>query len=98
VDGAYPPGPGFAAADAVPADEPIVYEDLFPVGAIPSDTCPLHDAVARSETSPAGVAMRDASLDPIPAGHGPAVRTGTRLFVDRVPAADGSYRVVIRQR
>ena len=93
-----PPGPGFAAAHAVPADEPIVYEDLFPVGAIPSDTCPLHDAVARSETLPPGVAMQDASLDSIPGRHGPAVRTGTRLFVDRVPAADGSYRMVIRQR
>ena len=39
IDAAYPP----AAATPAEPDEPVVYEDLFPVGSIPSEVCALHD-------------------------------------------------------
>jgi membrane carboxypeptidase/penicillin-binding protein len=49
IDAAYVP------AVAVPPDpdEPAVYEDLFPVGSMPSEICPLHDRPARADGSSA---------------------------------------------
>jgi membrane peptidoglycan carboxypeptidase len=53
-----------AAADAARV-EPPVYEDLFPVGAIPPDECPVHGAAASVPTP-----IVDAALLQRPAGKG----------------------------
>jgi penicillin-binding protein 1A len=79
-------------AEAAPA-EPSVYEDLFPVGTIPSDTCSVHGA-ATPETAPSTTPMVDAAL----VRSGPAVRTGQRLFVEKVTGPDGLVRYVVTQR
>ena len=80
------------AANAGPA-EPAVYEDLFPIGSIPSDTCQVH-GVAAPEAAPSTTPMVDAAL----ARSGPAVRTGQRLFVEKVTGPDGLVRYVVTQR
>lgn len=92
-------------ASAPAPDEPMVYEDLFPVGSIPSDICPLHDPAAHAEglsgsTTPVVDALiGTASYQPASLEPGAAIRTpAARLFVDRVPQPDGSVRTVIRQR
>jgi penicillin-binding protein 1A len=80
-------------------EEPVVYEDLFPVGAIPSEACPLHDLARAATTTPVVDAVLQASTAPTPTPPGPAIRNASsRLVVDRVPTADGSYRVIVRQR
>jgi penicillin-binding protein 1A len=98
---------GHAPTVAVPADpdEPAVYEDLFPVGSIPSEMCPLHDPAARADGFAASATpivdalTGSAPYQPASLQPGAAIRTPpTRLFVDRVPQADGSIRTVIRQR
>jgi hypothetical protein len=35
-----------AAAQALASNEPPVYEDLFPIGAVPPEICPLHNPTA----------------------------------------------------
>lgn len=101
VDVAYPPAP---ATPAEPGD-PVVYEDLFPVGSIPSEVCALHDQTARADGFVASATpMVDsltgsASYQPASLQPGAAIRTPpTRLFVERVPQSDGSIRTFIRQR
>jgi penicillin-binding protein 1A len=97
-DRGYPQDAAATAARALAPDESPVYEDLFPVGAIPSDVCPLHSGVQTSATPivDAVLEARSGSAEPIAAG--PAVRSAaTRLYVDRIPTADGSYRIVVRQ-
>jgi penicillin-binding protein 1A len=88
---------------AIPVDppEPMVYEDLFPVGAMPSEICTLHDPATHTvEGSP--TPLVDSLLQattPAVATTGAAIRTpATRLYVDRVPQGDGSYRTVVRER
>ena len=89
---------GQSPPQLLPPDEPIVYEDLFPVGNIPLEICPLHNGMQLAGTPLVDAVVRaDDRLEP--AAPGAAIRgAATRLFVDRVPAADGSYRIVVRQR
>ena len=90
----------------VEADEPSVYEDLFPIGNMPSEICPLHDAAAAdavglvaSSTPIVDSLAGSPSYRPASLQQGTAIRTPpTRLFVDRVLQPDGSVRTVIRQR
>ena len=99
VDAVYP-----AAQPETPAEpaEPPVYEDLFQVGSIPPDTCPIHGVaaspVASAEPSSAtplvDAAVRQASV----ISPGAAIRTGTRLFVEKVTGDDGLIRYVVKQR
>ena len=101
LDGKYPP-----EAAAPPPPEPIVYEDLFPVGAIPPDTCTEHDPASQpigtsgSNTPVVDALLREQmSASPEPAATGAAIRRpATRLFVERIPHADGSFRYVVRER
>jgi hypothetical protein len=72
---------------------------------MPSDTCSFHDRPAYAGDTTAGSAtpMIDAMLQPASyktgtPPRGAAIRTSSRLFVDRVPQPDGSYRTVIRER
>jgi hypothetical protein len=91
------------ASDAAEAPEPNVYEDLFTIGAIPSELCPLHEPGPRSldgASPPPGAdsLVQPASYTPV-AATGAAIRTPqTRLYVERVPQADGSFKTTIRQR
>lgn len=81
------------------ASESGVYEDLFPIRAIPSDTCPLHGASAESSTTPSATPLVDAAVQPASIiSPGAAVRTGARLFVERITGPDGLVRYVIKQR
>jgi penicillin-binding protein 1A len=82
-----------------------VYEDLFPAGAVPSDACRLHDSLAHTAdlpTAAAATAQVDAAVGGAPhARINDALvrlRERSRLFVERVPRPDGSFRLVIRER
>jgi penicillin-binding protein 2D len=86
-------------------DEPMVYEDLFPIGSIPSEICPEHhhsapaDGVSASSTPVVDALVGSPSYQPPSRGQGAAIRApATRLFVDRVPQSDGSVHTFIRQR
>jgi penicillin-binding protein 1A len=98
------------ATRIVPAAE--VYEDLFPVGAAPAETCWIHGSeVARPLDVPADAStptvdriLAAPTLQPAisdtrqqsPA-QGPAP-TPARLVVDRIVDADGRVRMVVRER
>jgi 1A family penicillin-binding protein len=101
VKAGYSPG----TAPLAPADppEPNVYEDLFPIGNIPSEVCPLHETSAGGIAGTSATPVVDALLQPASYSSsslqpGAAIRTPARLFVDRIPQPDGSIRTVIRQR
>ena len=91
-----------ASYSAEPA-EPNVYEDLFTIGAIPSEICTLHEPGARSLDGAIPIPVADSLVQP--ASYAPVATTGaairmpqTRLYVERVPQPDGSYKTTIRQR
>jgi penicillin-binding protein 1A len=90
LDTTYPPAQPAVSTD--PA-EPPVYEDLFPAGSVPSETCALHGRSPSQTVTP----MVDAAIQQ---AHTPAsvVRTGSRLFVEKITGADGLVRYVIKQR
>ena len=97
MDTLYPAAP---AVDAPPA-EPTVYEDLFPIGSIPADTCPLHGAATSPlATQPSATPMVDAAVQStgLTTVAGAAVRSGTRLFVEKMTGKDGLVRYVVTQR
>jgi membrane peptidoglycan carboxypeptidase len=99
MDGTYPPDAPIATVARPVSDEPAVYEDLFPVGAMPSDTCQEHDPARVATTTPlVDAALQPASHSEPPRPPGAAIRTSSRLFIERVPRADGSHGVVFRQR
>jgi penicillin-binding protein 1A len=105
MDATYPP-----AQPVAPRPVASVYEDLFPIGAVPSEECPTHSGVMTldgySDTgSPVATPMVDAALQQAsattatPIVNAPAIRSASpRLYVDRVRQADGSVKIVIRQR
>ena len=51
-DTAFPLDETSVAVDGMPPGEPNVYEDLFPVGAVPSRTCRLHEGSERAAMTP----------------------------------------------
>ena len=99
MDVKYPPDAPLAPVGLLPPPEPTVYEDLFPVGTIPSSKCHLHDqsdGVDPSSTPMVDTMLRNTA--PEPPKYGRAIRTAARLYVQRVARGDGSYRFVVRQR
>jgi penicillin-binding protein 1A len=54
IDGLFPVAIAARQAAAVPPDEPPVYEDLFPIGALPPDECTLHGAPGAGVASTGG--------------------------------------------
>jgi hypothetical protein len=82
-----------------------VYEDLFPIGAVPSELCPLHKpassdyaVAASSPQSPTPTADAPAR-SPVPvATSGIIAPPSTDIIIERVLGADGVTRVVMRQR
>ena len=84
-----------------------VYEDLFPTGSVPPDACRLHDAAVPHTA--ADMTTAAAATPPVDTAVGGAaqarindalvrMRERSRLFVERVPRPDGSFRLVIRER
>ncbi len=82
-----------------------VYEDLFPIGAVPSELCPLHNPAsnnygiaATSPQSPTPTADSPAR-SPVPvATSGIIAPPSTDIVLERVLGADGVMRLVMRQR
>jgi 1A family penicillin-binding protein len=93
-----------AAADPLKlaSSEPPVYEDLFAIGAVPPDLCPLHNASAAVSTLPAsagGAAIPDSLLPSsavvAPTRYAPA---SSDIVLERVLGGDGLMHVIMRQR
>lgn len=78
----------------VPADEPLVYEDLFPVGAVPSDLCPLHNP-SPAANSPSATPIVDSILQQTGAS---SIARAPEVVIERVLGPDGVMRVVMRQK
>ena len=66
-----------------------VYEDLFPIGAVPSEPCPIHN-------HPADPYSSTPTVDSVVSASAHA--TSSDIVLDRVLGPDGVMRVVMRQR
>ena len=85
------------------SNEPPVYEDLFPVGAVPPDICPIHNpaapggGIASSSASPTqiGSSLTAASQFAATPSLTPA---SADIVLERVLGTDGLMHVVMRQR
>jgi penicillin-binding protein 1A len=102
-DEAEAAGVGSAAV----SDEPAVYEDLFPLGAVSGESCPLHNPHANvlagySSATPMVDAIVQRSVSSGAAGGATlamAARTpSTDIVLERVLGSDGVLRMVMRQR
>jgi len=82
--------PSMTPISGLPPSEPPVYEELFPLGTIPSDLCPLHapqpfhGGFTGDSTAPSNTPLVDAELP--------------RLRIERVTGTDGVTRLVVRQK
>jgi len=93
-----------AKSPTLASSEPPVYEDLFRVGSVPPEICPLHNPAA----SESGVATSSLSASPVvplllPAASiskvTPTVTpAASEIILERVLGADGLMHVVMRQR
>lgn len=92
------------AAQTLASNEPPVYEDLFPIGSVPPEICPLHNPAPAT-----GIATWSSSSSPVHESLVPAPSqsaTPTRLtpaspsdiVLERVLGNDGLMHVVMRQR
>jgi 1A family penicillin-binding protein len=83
-------GPAYAAPIAgLPPSEPAVYEELFAVGTISSELCPLHRS-----SSPYGATPENMTGSATPMVDA-ALR---RVVLERVIGPDGVSRVVVKQK
>ncbi len=101
TNGTLPPvlpvGAMLDTAEAKPTpDEPPVYEDLFPLGAVPSEICPLHNPPP-TPGAPSTTPLVDAILQS-PTGSTGSRAPASEIVVERVLGPDGVMRVVMRQR
>jgi 1A family penicillin-binding protein len=85
---------------ALQPEEPAVYEDLFPVGAVPAELCPVHNPIATSATASGSTTpIVDDVLSSGTLAAAPVVRAAaTDVVLERVLGADGVMRMVMRQR
>ena len=88
---------------ALPPGQAPVYEDLFAIGAVPSELCPLHNPTPGGY----GIATQvqnPPTSDAHPQSPGPVATSGivaapsTDIVMERVLGPDGVMRVVMRQR
>jgi len=85
---------GLPVVPALPVQSPRaeVYEDIFPVGTVPMDPCPLHNpdsaggVIGTSPTPSVDAALRQ--IQP----------ARTRIYTEHVVGPDGVVRLVMRQR
>ncbi|MFL6278873.1 MAG: transglycosylase domain-containing protein [Vicinamibacterales bacterium] len=93
-----------AKSPTLASSEPPVYEDLFRVGSVPPELCPLHNPVAAESgiatSSPSGTPLVDsllpaASISKVSPRLAPAA---SEIILERVLGADGLMHVVMRQR
>ena len=95
-----------APVRTLPAGASPVYEDLFPIGAVPSEPCPIHNRPADGYgdiVSPASTSSTTPMVDAIVGAASGATGTsgrgaGTDIVLERVLGPDGVMRVVMRQR
>ena len=81
-----------------PGESP-VFEDLFQVGSVPSELCPLHSvSVDSGSTSSSVTPIVDAAISPARPSGTPMAAASNPLVVERVLGSDGVMRVVMRQR
>jgi hypothetical protein len=84
----------------MPAGESPVYEDLFAIGAVPADICPIHNPPPGSFGS---TSASQASDSPVPASS-PVATSGTfttatsDIVLERVLGPDGVIRMIMRQK
>ena len=94
-------------ARTLPPGQSPVYEDLFPIGAVPSEPCPLHNPAAGAYGS-ASASAQGASQVPTPTvdallatptgTSGKIAPASTDIVLERVLGADGIMRVVMHQK
>jgi penicillin-binding protein 1A len=98
---------GMPLVPALPVQTPRadVYEDLFPVGTVPMDPCPLHNPdgaggnLGTSGTSLSSSGMTSSSATPnVDAALQQIRSTDARVYTERVIGPDGIVRFVMRQR
>ena len=91
-----------AAASLKPASsQPPVYQDLFAVGAVPPDLCPVHNATASLLGSPtsAGTGASDSLIPSSAAASAPRYAPASSdIVLERVLGGDGLMHVIMRQR
>jgi hypothetical protein len=85
----------------LPATQPrgSVYEDIFPIGAVPSEECPLHNGrFGYYQTSAESMTpLVDAAVGTT--GSAATMRSvNSRFYVERVVGPDGITRLVMKQR
>ena len=92
---------------ALPPAQPPVYEDLFSIGAVPSELCPLHGPAANTygiaSASVSGAPQSstptvDAILATPTGTSGRIAPASTDIVLERVLGADGVIRVVMHQK
>jgi 1A family penicillin-binding protein len=77
------------------AGEPPVYEDLFPIGAVSAEICPVHNPSA----GVLGIASSALAPSPSPVATSGTFTTATSdIVLERVLGADGLMHMVMRQR
>jgi 1A family penicillin-binding protein len=102
VDAMADPG-DVAHARTLPPEQPPVYEDLFAIGAVPSEPCPLHNPAAGAYGSASASAQSttptvDALLTTPTGTSGRVAPASTDIVLERVLGADGVMRVVMHQK
>jgi 1A family penicillin-binding protein len=98
----YPADVQAAALPPPPLEQP-VYEDLFPVGTVSPEPCPLHNTVTDALSSMSTPLVDTALQQSLPATENSEYRAvvpvaATRLVVERVLQPDGTFRTIVRQR
>jgi penicillin-binding protein 1A len=87
-----------ASSQTIAANEPPVYEDLFPIGAVPPEICPLHNpasGIASTTTPTADSTGRPVSTSALITG---LTAASSDIILERVLGADGVMHMVMRQR
>jgi hypothetical protein len=88
---------------SLPAGVSPVYEDLFPIGTVPSDPCPIHTRAVDGDQSTASAASTTPMLDSILGASSSVAATSvtlptTDIVLERVLGPDGVMRMVMRKR
>ena len=87
----------------LPPGQSPVYEDLFAIGAVPSELCPLHNpspdsyGIATQVQNPPTPDAHPQSPSPV-ATSGIITAPSTDIVMERVLGPDGVMRIVMRQR